>query len=145
LSHNICRITFIVKIYDSCKALQYQFEPDFVYCTYKLRSSSVQERSVYTAFAEEKNIYFKMESLYYKRNFFRLPGYFELSIEFGVRIIVHKGTFTFEVVNYFSEQYKCLSSLLCYKNTKYVIMCLYVSSFQPRKRLAFQPSTKEWF
>ena len=24
-------------------------------------------------------------------------------------------------------------------------MCLYVSSFQPRKRLAFQPSTKEWF
>jgi hypothetical protein len=34
------------------------------YILYKLRSSSVQERSVYTAFAEEKNIYFKMESLY---------------------------------------------------------------------------------
>jgi hypothetical protein len=30
----------------------------------KRYNTSVQERSVYTAFAEEKNIYFKMESLY---------------------------------------------------------------------------------
>jgi hypothetical protein len=95
LSHNV-----YCKKYDPCKALQYQFEPDFVYCTYKLRSSSVQERSVYTAFAEEKNIFIliKMESLYdmfaaistwfwgeFERNFFRLPGYFELSrvLEWG--------------------------------------------------------------
>jgi hypothetical protein len=42
---NICRITFIHFIvikYDPCKALQYQFEPDFVYTV----------RSVYTAFVE---------------------------------------------------------------------------------------------
>jgi hypothetical protein len=44
-----------------------------------------------------------MESLYdmfaamsisFLGEFERLPGYFELSVEFGVRIIVHKGTFT---------------------------------------------------
>jgi hypothetical protein len=63
-SATICRIAFLKKNYDPCKTLQYQLEPDFVYGPYKLRSSSGQERSVYTAFGEEKKNYFKMESLY---------------------------------------------------------------------------------
>jgi hypothetical protein len=61
---NICRITFIVKTIILVSATIPVRTGFRIYCPYKLRSSSVQERSVYTAFAEEKNIYFKMESLY---------------------------------------------------------------------------------
>jgi hypothetical protein len=84
MSHNV-----YCKKYHPCK--RYNTSSNRIsYILYKLRSSSVQERIVYTAFAEKINIYFKMESSYmfatmsiwffgeFERKFFRLPGYFEL-------------------------------------------------------------------
>jgi hypothetical protein len=48
---------------------------------------------------------------------------------------------TLERLNTLSEA----EQRLVFEKKMEIFQCLYVSSFQPRKRLAFQPSIKEWF